>query len=253
MLGARAMLGVAIGVAQPAIRRAVILAEPARTGRNLGRLAVVETVGFAATPAATAALAEAFNLDVPFYVLAGITVATVAMMGRLESDEGALATRATGSLRLLGDRVVAGTLLLVTSLFVIIGAWEAVWAVSLVDLGADTWEIGLSITVFAIPLGVLAPLGGAWGPAHRRASGVRGRVAHRGRGRSAPGCLRLGLGPSGGGDTDEQRRGCRLHAAGLYAYSQTVTDDRQASSQGLMGAGDRTAGRADISPGSLAL
>ena len=28
------------------------------------------------------------------------------------------------------------------------------------------------------------------------------------------------------------------YTAGLYAYSQTVTDDRQASSQGLMGAGE---------------
>ena len=237
MLGARAMLGVAIGVAQPAIRRAVILAEPARTGRNLGRLAVVETVGFAATPAAVAALAEAFNLDVPFYVLAGIAVATVAMMGRLESDEGALATRTTSSLQLLGDRVVAGTLLLVTSLFVIIGAWEAVWAISLVDLGADTWEIGLSITVFAIPLGVLAPLGGALA---QRTGGLR--VCVTGLLISAAAGVLLGVFDSVWGlvatATLMSSAAGVGFTAGLYAYSQTVTDDRQASSQGLMGASE---------------
>ena len=237
MLASRAILGVAIGVAQPAIRRAVILTDPAHTGRNLGRLAVVETVGFAATPAAVAALAEAFNLDVPFYVLASITVATVVMMGRLESDEGSLATRTTGSLRLLGDRVVAGTLLLVTSLFVMIGAWEAVWAVSLVDLGADTWQIGLSITIFAVPLGVLAPVGGAWA---QRTGGLR--VCVGGLLVSAAAGVLLGvfdsvwslvatamLVSSGAGVG---------FTAGLYAYSQTVTDDRQASSQGLMGASE---------------
>ena len=237
MLAARAMLGVAIGVAQPAIRRAVILADPAHTGRNLGRLAVVETVGFAATPAAVAALAEAFNLDAPFYALAGIAVATVAMMGRLESDEGALATRTTGSLRLLGDRVVAGTLLLVTSLFVIIGAWEAVWAISLVDLGADTWEIGLSITIFAIPLGVLAPLGGAWA---QRTGGLRLCVA--GLLISAAAGVLLGVFDSVWGlvatATLMSSAAGVGFTAGLYAYSQTVTDDRQASSQGLMGAGE---------------
>ena len=42
--------------------------------------------------------------------------------------------------------MVAGTLLLprcltLTSRFVMIGAWEAVWAVSLIDLGAATWEV----------------------------------------------------------------------------------------------------------------
>ena len=237
MLGSRAMLGAAIGVAQPAIRRTVILADPPHTGRNLGRLGVVETVGFAATPAAIAALAEAFNLDVPFYVLAGVVVATVALMGRLESDEGSHRTRTAGSARLLGDRVVAGTLLLVTSLFVMIGAWEAVWAVSLVDLGADTWEVGLSITVFAIPLGVLAPVGGAWA---QRTGGLR--VCVGGLLFSAAASVLLGvfdsvwslmviaiLVSSGAGVG---------FTAGLYAYSQAVTDDRQASSQGLMGAGE---------------
>ena len=237
MLAARAMLGVAIGVAQPAIRRAVILADPAHTGRNLGRLAVVETVGFAATPAAVAALAESFNLDLPFYVLAGVAVATVAMMGRLESDEGALATRTTSSLQLLGDRVVAGTLLLVTSLFVIIGAWEAVWAISLVDLGADTWEIGLSITIFAIPLGVLAPLGGALA---QRTGGLRVCVA--GLLISAAAGVLLGVFDSVWGlvatATLMSSAAGVGFTAGLYAYSRTVTDDRQASSQGLMGAGE---------------
>ncbi len=237
MLAARAMLGVAIGVAQPAIRRAVILADPAHTGRNLGRLAVVETVGFAATPAATAVLAEAFNLDAPFYVLAGIIVATVVMMGRLESDRGALGIRTTSSVRLLGDRVVAGTLLVVTSVFVMIGAWEAVWALSLVDLGANTWEIGLSITVFAIPLGVLAPVGGAWA---QRTGGLR--VCVGGLLVSAVAGVLLGTFDSvwslvAIATVMSSAAGVGF-TAGLYAYSQTVTDDRQASSQGLMGASE---------------
>ena len=103
LVGSRAILGIAIGAAQPAIRRTVILADPAHTGRNLGRLGVVEVVWFALTPAAAAVLADAFNLDLPFYLLAGLAVATVLIMGRLESDQGALGTRTTNSLRLLSD------------------------------------------------------------------------------------------------------------------------------------------------------
>ena len=235
MLVSRGALGAAIGVAQPAIRRNVILADPAHTGRNLGRLGVIEVIGFALTPAVTALLADAFNLDVPFYVLAGIATFTVLAMGRLEPDESAIGVRTTSSWQLLCDRVVAGTLLLVTSQFVMIGAWEAVWAVSLVDLGAATWEVGLSITLFAIPLGALAPLAGAWA---QRTGGLWLCVGGL-TGSAAAGVL-LGVFDSvwtlvavsmlmavGGG---------LGFTAGLYAYSQTVPDDRQASSQGLMGA-----------------
>ena len=237
MLGSRGALGAAIGVAQPAIRRNVILADPAHTGRNLGRLGVIEVIGFALTPAVTALLAEAFNLDVPFYGLAGVVSVTVLMMGRLEPDESALGTRTTSSLQLLRDRVVAGTLLLVTSQFVMIGAWEAVWAVSLVDLGAATWEVGLSITLFSIPLGALAPLAGKWA---QRTGGlwlcVGGLLA------SAVTGVLLGVVDSVWGlvlVSMPMGVGAGLgFTAGLYAFSQTVTDDRQASSQGLMGAAE---------------
>ena len=170
LLGSRAILGIAIGMAQPAIRRTVILADPAHTGRNLGRLGVVEVVWFSLTPAAAAVVADTFNLDLPFYLLAAVAVATVLMMRRVDLDESAVATQTTNSLRLLSDRVVAGTLLLVTSQFLMIGAWEAVWAVSLVDLGAATWQIGVSITLFAMPLAVVAPLAGSWA---QRTGGLR--------------------------------------------------------------------------------
>ena len=235
MLGSRAVLGIAIGVAQPAIRRTVILADPAHTGRNLGRLGVIEIIGFALTPAAAALLADAFNLDVPFYVIAVVAGATVVMMGRLETDEGAVGTRTTSSLRLLRDRVVAGTLVVVTSQFVMVGAWEAVWAVSLVDLGAATWEVGVSFTLFATPMGFLAPVAGAWA---QRTGGMRlcagGLLASAAVGvllgvfdsvwTLVAASMVMGIGAGLG------------FTAGLYAYSQTVSDDRQASSQGLMGA-----------------
>ena len=237
MLGARAVLGVAIGMAQPAIRRTVILADPAHTGRNIGRLGVAEVLWFALTPAATAVLADVFNLDVPFYALSAVAFLTALVMGRIEMDESTIATRTTNSLRLLGDRLVAGTLLLVTSQFVMVGAWEAVWAVSLVDLGAATWEVGVSITLFTLPMGVLAPLAGSWA---QRTGGLRLCAG----GLFASAAIAVLLGPfdsiwslvvvsmvmglgAGVG-----------YPAGLYTYSQTVTDDRQASSQGLMGASE---------------
>lgn len=234
---ARAALGFAIGIAQPAIRRTVILADPDQTGRNLGRLGMTEVIGFASAPAIAAVLAEVSNLDTPFYAMAGATIVTLAAMGRPESDGRAPSADAPSSLRLLRDPVVAGTLLLVTSQFLMIGAWEAVWSVTLTDLGAETWEIGLSFTLFAIPLGALAPLAGARA---QRSGGVAMAVG----GLGVSGAIGvffgivdsvwgliavavvLGIGAGIG------------FTAGLYAYAQTVPDDRQASAQGLMGAAE---------------
>jgi uncharacterized membrane protein len=82
-------------------------------------------------------------------------------MGRLQPDEALQSVSRESSLQLLRSPVLAGTLLLVTSQFLMIGAWEAVWAISLTDLGAATWTIGLSFTLFALPMAAFAPLGGS--------------------------------------------------------------------------------------------
>jgi MFS family permease len=232
---ARAVLGVSIGLAQPAIRRTVVLADPPHTGRNLGRLGLGEIVGFALTPALAAALAEIGDLDLPFYVLGVVIAVTLATMGRLEADDGARTTERVGSLALMRDRVVTGTLIMVTSQFLMIGAWEAVWSLSLTDLGAETWQIGLSFTLFAIPLGAFAPIGGSMA---QRTGGVALCVG--GMGSAAVLGVLLGL-----IDTVWGLIGISMlmgvgaglgYTAGLYVFSQTIGDDRQAAAQGLFGA-----------------
>ncbi len=234
-VAARSGLGFAVGVLQPAIRRTVVLTDPNQTGRNLGRLGLAEIIGFALTPAAAAGLAEVGTLDLPFYVIAGATAVALVAMGSLEADSGAKTDTPGSSLQLLRDRVVTGSLLLVTSQFLMIGAWEAVWSVSLTDLGAETWVIGISFTLFAIPMAVLAPIGGTLA---QRNGGVGPAIA--GLGSTTVVSVLLGVFDSvwlliatsmaigvGAGFG---------YTAGLYVYSQTVDDDRQAAAQGLLGA-----------------
>ena len=252
LVASRAILGVSIGVAQPAIRRIVIVADPAHIGRNPGRLGVAEIVWFALTPAAAALLADAVNLDLPFYVLAAAAAVAGLAMGRIETDQGAVGTRTTNSLRLLHDPIVAGTLILVTSPFVMIGAWEAVWAVSLVDLGGETWEVGLSFTLFAIPLGALAPVAGAWA---QRTGGVRLCVAdpaHIGRGRSAARRGRHGVGSGTRVNAGRHRRGPGLHGRALRLLKDR---GRRPPSLGprIDGRHRSTAGRGHLRAGSLAV
>lgn len=232
---ARAALGLSVGIAQPAIRRTVILAEAGETGRNIGRLGVAEVSGFAIAPAIAAVLADVGSLDLPFYVMAVAVVGLAFSMGTLESDDGAKTVGASSAVRLLKNPVITGTLLIVTSQFLLIGAWEAVWSVMLVDLGAATWEVGLSFTVFALPMGIAAHFGG---PLAQKTGGLRIAVI----GLVSGAALSIAYGfvdPVWGliGVSFVAGIGDGLgFTAGLYVYSQAVPEERQASAQGLMGA-----------------
>lgn len=234
-LMARAVLGFAIGIAQPAVRRTVILAAPEHTGRNIGRLGLAEVMGFALAPAIVGLVAEVTTLDVPFYVLAGVIVLIIVGIGELEADEGARDTSRAGALALLRDRRLVGTLLIVTSEFLLIGAYEAVWAVMLTDQGAATWEVGLSFTIFAIPLGAFAPLGGTLA---QRGNGML--IAFVGLGFSGIVAVLFGVidtvwGLAAVAFVASVGSGFGF-PAGLYVFSRTVEDARQASAQGLLGA-----------------
>ena len=65
----RCVSGVGIGAAVPAVRRMVILADPANLGRNLGRLLSAEVFGFAMGPAISAVLVGPLGIPAPFLVV----------------------------------------------------------------------------------------------------------------------------------------------------------------------------------------
>ena len=62
MLGGRFVMGLGAGMAVPAIRRIVILADPAHLGQNLGRILAADVAGFATGPAVAAIFS---NLGLP--------------------------------------------------------------------------------------------------------------------------------------------------------------------------------------------
>ncbi|MCP3939183.1 MAG: MFS transporter [Actinomycetia bacterium] len=232
---ARAILGVGVGMAQPAARRTVLLSDPTHAGRNLGRLASIEVIGFALAPALAGMLAELGGIVLPFVVLASGVAIAIAGLGRVRPDGGRKSDDNTSSLHLLKNRRFVGNLLLATSTMLVIGAYEATWAVMLTDNGATLWQVGLSFTIFSIPMAVMAPFAGAW--AQR---GNAALIAIVGLGSA----IVLGVGFSwvhtywvfvalafvisfgeGAGVT-----------AGLYEFSRSVPDERQASAHGLQGA-----------------
>jgi len=85
-------------------------------------------------------------------LLAGVPVVT-----RLRAPVPLPATSTAGVLRLLSHRLVIAGIAFVAIDFLTFGAFSAVWARVLSDLGASTVFIGLSFAAISVPLVVLGP------------------------------------------------------------------------------------------------
>jgi MFS family permease len=159
-VGARVLLGVGSGMFVPAARRIVVTRAGDKSGEALGRLASVEVGGFIAGPPIAAALAGLFGLHVPFLVLAGALAFTAPAVARLEEPPVHDHEERRVVRVLLARRGVRAGLALAAALYLSIGVFDAIWARYMTDLGADTTLIAITLTLFALPLVALSPLGG---------------------------------------------------------------------------------------------
>jgi len=160
LLVGRFIMGMGIGAANPAIRRIVIVADPENVGQSLGRLLSFDVSGFAFGPVISAVLVGPFGIAAPFLVVATVTTLWAALIIRAPVDETMAISQASLALDLLKDRVIAGAVIMGSAVFVMIGAFDALWAVALDDLDAADWIANLGITLFALPLIFFGPAGG---------------------------------------------------------------------------------------------
>jgi predicted MFS family arabinose efflux permease len=160
LLAGRFVMGVGVGMAVPAIRRIVILAEPERLGNNLGRLIAADVGGFAAGPAVSALLVDPFGIPTPFLVIAGATLLVVPWVARTTVAEETAPVSQRFAVDLLRIRPFAGAVVLGSAVWLMIGAFDALWAVVLDDLDTAVWISNLGITLFALPLILLGAAGG---------------------------------------------------------------------------------------------
>ena len=165
MIG-RFISGFGIGAAVPAARRIVILADPDNLGQNLGRLIAADVFGFALGPAVSALLVGPFGIPAPFVVVAVSATVLVAFVARVQVEENTVVPTRRLALDLLRLRPFAGAVVLGASVFVMIGSFDALWAVVHRDLGTNEWIANLGITLFALPLIVLGPFGGRLAQRH---------------------------------------------------------------------------------------
>ncbi len=237
ILAGRIISGLAIGTASPAIRRIVVVAAPAHLGRNLGRLLAADVFGFALGPAVSAVLVGPFGLAAPFFVIGGLSLVVVVVtlpVARGAESGGEPSPRL--AIDLLSSRTFLGAVVLGSTGFLMIGAFDALWDVVHEDLGTVDWLANLGITLFAIPLVVLGPVGGTLaqtvGPFRVAAVGLLAAAVFM---------TIYGLVPTGGwivavamghAVTDGL-----TFAAGGVAVGMTAPPGRQAGAQGVLGAG----------------
>jgi len=235
ILTGRIISGLGIGAATPAVRRIVVLADPENLGQNLGRLLSADVFGFAIGPAISAVLVGPLGLAAPFIVVAAMTGLLLPLTFLVSANETKQISSQRLALDLLRSRVVAGAVVLGAAVFLMFGAFDALWDVVHEDLNTPTWMANLGITLFALPLVVLGPTSG------RLAQRVGPfRVAALGLAAGATFMLIYGQLPTGSwifavsmihAVTD----GLTIAASGV-AVAMSVPAERQAGGQGVMGA-----------------
>ena len=156
----RIVFGFALGTAGPGARRTVIVADPDNLGRNMGRLGAWDVGGFVVGPLLAAVLNGLGGFRLTFWTFAGLLVLLLPMSFRAQPDTGAKDTEGLGFRGLFGIRRLLGAFFVVAAYFVFIGAMEAVWILELDTRGASSMAIGIGLTLAALPIPLLSPWGG---------------------------------------------------------------------------------------------
>ena len=179
-MAARFFLGAGTGAVGPAIRRILITRDPANMGSNLGAMGAFDVSGFVLGPVVAAVFAEFISLRAPFLFLTALFAAVYVWSLSLDLSAGGAASVKVPVRRLLTIRPMLAGILAGIAFYTTIGVFEASWAVLLDDLGASTLLIALSISLFALPMIPLAPLGGKYaqrrGPIRVMAVTIMGAV-----------------------------------------------------------------------------
>src|SRR3954451_17194332 len=235
LLASRLVMGLGAGVALPAVRRIVILADPEHLGRNIGRLLSADVAGFALGPAISAVLVGPFGIAVPFVVIAVATALCFPVVSRVQVDETSVEERSEArfAFDLLRIRPYVGALCFGAGVFLMVGTFDALWVLVLDDLDTPDWIANLGITLFALPLVFLGSFGGRLaqrvGPFRVGTVGLLLGAAFM----FAYGHLPTGMAMFGVSMIHALCDGTTISSSGVAA-ALVVPEERQARAQGLL-------------------
>lgn len=162
LLLGRLLAGFGVGISEPALRRILILSDPARMGQNLGLIVSASVAGFTAGPILSALTADTLGISAPFLFVGVLLVPVAFGLFKLQFHEADIENAPTQRLAfdLLRIRPLAGAIVIGLALFAMIGTFDSVWSVMMADMKAPTWVANVGISLFAFPMMFLAPRGG---------------------------------------------------------------------------------------------
>lgn len=159
---ARFIMGVGGGMITPAARRVIIVSDPRNLGTNLGLFVSFDVGGFAIGPVVSALTVDTLGLPVPFVSVAVLMALVGVGLAVSHIDEAAAEDAPSQRLAfdLLRIAPYAGAVVIGLSLYLMIGTFDTLWSVMMADIEAETWIANLGITLFALPMLFLGPIGG---------------------------------------------------------------------------------------------
>lgn len=178
LLFGRFLTGIGSGAADPALRRIIILDNPDEMGSNLGRIVAAGVAGFALGPVIAAVTVEPLGLASPFLIVAAALVVVLVLLTRVHVNEASEddVPSQRFAFDLMFVRPIAGVIVIGLALYIMIGTFDSIWSVMMDDINAPDWVASVGITVFALPMMFLAPLGGRltqkYGPFRASISGL---------------------------------------------------------------------------------
>ncbi len=163
-ISGRTLMGLGIGAAYPALRRSIAVVDPDNVGKNLGGMLSADVVGFLLGPAIAALLVGHIGIRWPFVVAAMLSACFLPVtwstpFGAADANAHKQPRLALGLLRhpWMQSASAYGV-----AFFIMIGIFDALWAVRIDDLRGRYLYVTLGIIVFAAPMVVLAERGGVW-------------------------------------------------------------------------------------------
>lgn len=163
-IGGRALMGLGIGAAYPAMRQSIAFADPGNIGKNLGGLLSFDVVGFLMGPAIAAVLVSHIGIRWPFVIAASLSAVflPVTWSTPFGAPDPSAKDQPRLAIGLLRNRWMQSACAYGLAFFVMIGIFDALWAVRVDDLHGAYFYVTLGIIIFAAPMVLLSQRGGAW-------------------------------------------------------------------------------------------